>query len=163
MRATPFWSQAFPAILAAAAALGGAWVNSLSRLKREQRMRAAERRQVFQLETLTALDDATHQLYLAAHQLYTLYAIQQRPANGVVAVQGVPAEVQPLVDLVAAVNERVLDDDTRAAVRAFRDATLDLVTTQQVSNLEDLIHPLAEQSRDLHARIGELLRSLVAA
>jgi hypothetical protein len=160
VRATPFWSQAFTAVVAAAAALSGAWVSSLSRLNREQRMRAAERRQVFQLQTLTALDDAIHELYLAAHQHYVQHAIRQRPPKGVIPVQGVPEHVQQPADLVLGLNERVLDNAARAQVRAFRDAILDLVTTQQVDKLEDRMEAIAQQSKDLHQRLGQLLRGL---
>ncbi len=162
MKVTAFEAGAVTGLLVAGATWLGARINSTSQAKREQEAREAERRQVFEQETLVALQDALEELYRIVEE-----KVLERFPLGIHADQVVdlPYPAEPLVYRTAAatvdkLRERVLDDDLRALTHDVLFAAVKVlaaVTRRAVDNLQEKLWDL---SIDMNQRVGERLRRL---
>jgi hypothetical protein len=144
----------------------GARINWASQAKREREAREAERRHVFERETLISLQDAVETLYRLAQDL----VLVKRFPPEMDAHQAVdhPVVPEPMTYLTAQgevekLCERVLDDDLRALVNDVLNAAGEVMVARTRDVAENGWDDLTGLVVDVHKRIGERLRDLLGA
>jgi hypothetical protein len=164
MRITPFQASIATGLLTVGATWLGARINWTSQARREREAREAERRHVFERETLISLQDALETLYRLVEDLLVERFPPETDAHQAVPValfepmayRTSRAEVQKLL-------HRVLDDDLAVRIQALVHAADDVATSETRHAADNSFDELSDLRADVNKRIGEPVRRLFGA
>jgi hypothetical protein len=164
MRVTTFEAGAMTGLLVAGATWLGARINSTSQAKRERDAREAERRQVFEQETLIGLQDALQDLYrLVEEHLKERFPSEIDQDQVVDLPPGYPIEPLAYRTAQATVDKlqsRVLDDDLRTLIDNVLDIAGSAMVAKTMRAADQCEGELWELSNDVNQLVGERLRRL---
>jgi hypothetical protein len=160
LKVTPFQAQMAAVALGGGIALLGARINSVSQARRERQAKEAERRHIFERDALVAVQDALDQLYRVVEDTVLARFPPDNPSIHSVNVPPEPIEYRKAEATVGTLQERVLDDDTRALVGRVVEVAGEVMRAGSRVTVDDRNQVLRELSIRLHERIGERLRRL---
>jgi Flp pilus assembly CpaF family ATPase len=166
MKVTPFQASIATGLLTVGATWVGARINWASQAKREREAREAERRHVFERETLISLQDAVDALYRLVQELVLVERFSPEMDDH----QAVdhPVVPEPMIYLTAQgevekLQGRVLDDALRARIDALVDEAGMVVVATTRHDAEHRWDDLTELVVEVNERIGARVRHLFGA
>jgi hypothetical protein len=164
MKVTPFQAQLITSLVTLAAALGGAYVNSVTREKRERAARKGERRQTFEQETLLDLQDGLETL----HRFMERYRTERFPSEmdddeQASALKDLPEEFRLSQASVDKLRERALDDEARRLVTRVQMAARSALLSRSRREFAEKEKEFQASFKNAAARLGKLIRELFRA
>lgn len=162
MKVTPFQASIATGLLTVGATWLGARINWTSQAKREREAREAERRHVFEHETLIGLQDALGALYQLVHE--TVFVERFPPKidahQTVKHVVAEPLAYRAAEAEVDKLRERVLDEDLAARIDALLHAMGEVIVATTRDEAEHRRDDMETHLSDVNEHIGERVRHL---
>jgi hypothetical protein len=162
MKVTPFQAAIATGLLTVGATWLGARINWASQAKREREAREAERRHIFEHETLISLQDAVEALYQLVQEVAFVERFppdidEHQPVNPVVAE---PLPYRTAAAQVDKLRVRLLDDGLKEHIDALLFAAGNVMVAKTRDAAEHRWDDLEELVVEANKEIGEQVRRL---